>query len=360
MTASSGSTTHYWEMASLRSTLNQNMNKLRELRKTQQSVRGQSNGWLRVKRVAWRGHLKEVSLAGKVRRLLLSRSACVSEGDCLRVGKDGAWVACRNGEVRLLPVYWAKESLATGNLHLEFVIKEITEADEFAAYEALTEFHYRGRTLFGRTAKLIVRNFHPGYPQVIGYIELATPFYMNKARTAVLDAPFQANGIQWERWDMPTLRRCIHVIVRIARCVIYPEFRGVDLGQILIRHAAEFARHRWQVAGLKPAFLEISAGMLKFVPFAQRAGMVFIGETEGNLKRVAEDMSYLVRNRSRVKNRDIVKEEACGIVDQQVARMDCAARLMKREVGAWRNSKHACRGSRPNQCCGTSTFSTKL
>jgi ABC-type phosphate/phosphonate transport system ATPase subunit/GNAT superfamily N-acetyltransferase len=130
---------------------------------------------------------------------------------------------------------------------------------------------------------------------------------------------------------MATLRRYIHVMVRVARCVVYPEFRGLGLGQILIRHAAEFGRHRWQVAGLKPYFLEISADMLKFVPFAQRAGMVFVGETEGNLTRVAEDMSYLLRNRTRVKKGDIVKEEACGIVDQQVARMDRAARLMKRE-----------------------------
>ncbi len=307
------------------------MSKLREPRMAPPTVGEQSYVWQRVNRVVWRGHLKELSLAGKPQTLLLSRSACVSEGDSVCMGKDGAWVACVNGEVQILPIYWAKESLAVGNLHLEFVIKEITETDEFAAYRALTEFHYRGHTLFGRTAKLIVRNFHPSYPQVIGYVELATPFYMNKARAAILNAPFQANGAKWERWDMATLRRYIHVIVRVARCVVYPEFRGLGLGQILIRHAAEFGRHRWQVAGLKPYFLEISADMLKFVPFAQRAGMVFVGETEGNLKRVAEDMSYLLRNRSRVKKGDIVKEEACGIVDQQVARMDSAARLIESE-----------------------------
>jgi len=55
----------------------------------------------------------------------------------------------------------------------------------------------------------------------------------------------------------------------------------------LVKHAAEFARQRWQVAGFLPYFLEISADMLKYVPFAEKAGMLFIGETEGNLRRVA-------------------------------------------------------------------------
>jgi hypothetical protein len=67
------------------------------------------------------------------------------------------------------------------------------------------------------------------------------------------------------------------------------------------------------------------------VPFAEKAGMVFIGETEGNLKRVAKDMEYLIRNATRVKAGEIVSEEACGIVDQQVARMHRALALMARE-----------------------------
>ena len=70
--------------------------------------------------------------------------------------------------------------------------------------------------------------------------------------------------------------------------------------------------------------------MLKFVPFSQRAGMVFIGETEGNLRHVAKDLRYLLANQDRV-NGDVVHEEACGIVDQQVARMTKAAALMRRE-----------------------------
>jgi len=240
------------------------------------------------------------------------------------------WVVCQNGSAQVLPIYTAIEELIVGGTRLELIIKEITEAEEFEAYKSLTLHHYRGQSLCGRTARLIVRSYHPLYPAVIGYVELATPFYMSKPRTRVLNAPFQANGIAWDSWDMATQRQYINLNVRVARCVIAPEFRGLRLGQLLMSHAASFARERWQIARLKPYFLEISADMLKYVPFAEKAGMSFIGETQGNLARVAKDMSYLLRNRTRVIARDIVKEEACGIVDQQVARMNRAASLMER------------------------------
>lgn len=135
---------------------------------------------------------------------------------------------------------------------------------------------------------------------------------------------------------MQTTRQYIHLIVRIARFVIHPEFRGLGLGQILTQHAAQFARTRWQVAGLLPYFLEISADMLKYVPFAERAGMHFIGETEGNLDRVVKDMGYLMKNAARVRSKEIVLKEACGIVDKQVANMERALKLQK-EQGWSRN-----------------------
>lgn len=212
--------------------------------------------------------------------------------------------------------YVARTQLTVGGLQIEIVIKELTEPEEHEAYLSLAEFHYRGRSLHGRTARLVARSFHPAFPQVLGFIELATPFYMNKARAKILNAPFRLNGIAWDAWDTQTTRKYIHLIVRIARCVIYPEFRGIGLGQILVKHATEFASRRWQVAGLLPYFIEISADMLKYVPFAEKADMLYIGETEGNLARVRKDLGYLISNVERVRAGDIVLEESCGIVDQ--------------------------------------------
>jgi excisionase family DNA binding protein len=284
-----------------------------------------------VKSITPRSHLKEVHFIDDERSLLLPRSACVAKGDRILLGNDDAWVICRNGKARIFPIYEAVEFLKVGGLELQFLIKEITETEELEAYQTLTDFHYRSNSIFGRTATLVIRNFHPIYPRVIGYIEITTSFYMNTARKAVLNTSFQCEDISWNSWDKDTSRQYIHLIVRIARCVVYPEFRGLGIGQLLVKHAAEFARDRWQIAAIKPYFLEMSADMLKFVPFAQKAGMSFIGETEGNLNRVAKDMAYLLKNMKRIENGEIVKEDSCGIIDQQVSRMRRAANLMEEE-----------------------------
>lgn len=285
----------------------------------------------RVVSVSWKGHYKRLRLEPGKYYLNVPLSACVSQNDQIILADGAVSVICKYGEAKLLPVYAERELLNLGGLGIDIVVKEITELDEYQAYQSLAHFHYRGKVIHGRTAKLILRAFHPMLPKVLGYVELATPLYMNKARANILNAPFKQNGISWQTWNMDTTRRYIHLLVRIARCVVYPEFRGLGLGQMLVKHASEFAANRWQVAGLKPVFLEIAADMLKFVPFAEKAGLHFIGETEGNLKRVYEDMEYLMRNSQRIEDGEIVQEESCGIVDQQVARMRRAFNLIEQE-----------------------------
>ena len=301
-----------------------------------------------VKNVRWKGHYKKLSMVleehdntvtkdwEETRYLDVPLSACVSKGDTAFVDGQRIFVRCQNGNAQLSPAYIWKDKLSVGGLEVDMLIKEITQADEHLSYTSLAKFHYRDQPLFGRTSRLIARTFHPAYPKVLGYIELATPFYMNKARAKLLNVPFRNGMISWKAWDMQTTRQYIHLIVRIARFVIHPEFRGLGLGQILMQHAAQFARTRWQIAGLLPYFLEISADMLKYVPFAERAGMRFIGETEGNLGRVVKDMGYLMKNAERVRSKEIVLKDACGIVDKQVANMERALKLQK-EQGWSRN-----------------------
>lgn len=288
-----------------------------------------------VRSTRWRNHQKILDLGSKT--LAVPRSACVSTGDRVSVNGTRAFVNCVNGRAQLLPSYVGYEEIDLGSLKLELIVKEITDAEELAACQSLVNFHYRDQVLFGRTAKLIIQSFHPSYPRTIGYIELTTPFYMNKSRTDILNRPFRSGPIEWESWSKDTARRSINLVVRIARCVVYPEFRGLGLGQKLIQHACTFARTRWQVGGLQPQFIEISADMLKYVPFVERAGLHFIGHTEGNLERVGRDLRYLLANRKRVRSGQIVKEEAFGIVDQQVSRLDRAVAIM-RENG-WSTTK---------------------
>lgn len=275
-----------------------------------------------VSLIKWKNHIKILQLEPSGTCITVPLSACVGQGDIVQIANGDAYVLCKNGLCKILPTYISRDAVYVGSSKIELLVKEITDLEEREAMKSLTYYHYRGARLFGRTARLIARSFNSDYPKVLGYIELATPFYMNKARSKILDAPFNYNGISWEHWDKETVRKYIHIMVRIARCVIYPEFRGLGLGQMLVEHAIEFAKNRWQMSGFIPYFLEISADMLKFVPFVEKAGMVFIGETEGNLGRVYKDMEYLTRNVDRVRGRQIVLQEAFGIVDRQVNRMN--------------------------------------
>ncbi len=286
---------------------------------------------LQVVGVTWKGHLKHLRLEPGTRRLEVPRSACVSTGDQVNITNNGAEVLCKNGKSQFLPTYSAPDVLHLGGLTQQVLVKEITELEEHVAYCSLTDYHYRGQRIHGRTARLIVRTFHPGYPKVIGYVELATPFFMSKARAKVLNTPFEYGEVRWDRWDMPALRKYIHLMVRIARTVVSPEFRGIGVGQLLVKHAALFAAQRWQVSGYLPYFLEISADMLKYVPFAEKAGMLYIGDTEGNLARVAKDMEYLIGRFGEGGEGKKQFEKISGILDQQVARMDRSLKLMARE-----------------------------
>src|SRR6185369_4088878 len=84
---------------------------------------------------------------------------------------------------------------------------------------------------------------------------------------------------------------------RVSRVVVHPELRGQGIGRVLLEQALRYSRSHFQAGGLRPVFLEMTADMAKFVPFADAAGLHFIGNTEGNLHRVAKDMRYLQSRR---------------------------------------------------------------
>ncbi len=294
-------------------------------------LHSQARREMSVASVTWRGHVKRLRLEPGPVWLDVPRSACLTTDDLILQEGTKAWVPCDTGRCQILPSFASPISLTLGGLRLDVLIKEITDAHEHSAYEHLSDLHYRGSTVHGRTARLIVRTFDPAYPMVIGFIELATPFFMNKPRARILDAPFDLDGVRWDAWDIQTLRKNIHRLVRISRTVISPEFRGFGIGRLLVEQAAIFARHRWQVAGKMPFFLEISADMLKFVPFVRRAGMDYVGETDGNLNRVAKDMSYLIQRFGEGEEDTTQFEQISGILDQQVARMKRSVALMKEQ-----------------------------
>ena len=286
---------------------------------------------LSVTSVEWKGHIKRLRLEPGPTWLDVPRSACLTKGDRLLQEDNKFWVLCENDVCQILPSYVSPTTLTLGALRLEILVKEITDADEHRYCDQLANLHYRGHKAHGRTARLIARTIDPAYPKVIGFIELATPFFMNKPRAKILNDHFELDRVTWDVWDINTLRKNIHRIVRIARTVVSPEFRGFGIGGLLVKHSSNFARYRWQVAGQMPYFLEISADMLKFVPFVRQAGMHYIGETDGNLNRVAKDMSYLIERFGNGETDTKQFEQISGILDQQVARMRKSLLLMEEQ-----------------------------
>ncbi len=257
------------------------------------------------------------------KRQRVHRFACLGAGDTLAAPKGSRkklFVLCKNGLARVRPIYRRAGELKIGSQTLKITFKEVTSREELQSYGKLSDFHYRGDVLHGRRVPIIASVDHPLLPRVIGYAELATSFIMNKPRSKVLDGAFSDNnGISWKHWDLRAMRTKTNLMVRIARCVVYPELRGLGLSRLLLEHASRYAAGHWQVGKLRPYFIEITADMLKYLPFAEKAGMHFVGFTEGNLKRVRKDMAYILKNYDRVKERKILKEESAGIVDLQVS-----------------------------------------
>lgn len=286
------------------------------------------NKTYKIKKLKSSVKYKNIDL-GKAISFDLAISSCVDRSNNVNINDSNITVKCKNGVTQIHPSYCEKEITKIGGYSIELLIKEITDSDELKSYQSLSQFHYKGQELFGRTSVLIATSTTPYLPRVLGYIELATPFYVNRPRANVLNAPFKHNGIAWKEWDKETTKKYINTITRIARCVIYPEFRGVGLGQILVDHAIKFAKTRWQISNYKPLFIEISADMLKYVPFAEKAGMHYIGETEGNLNRIHKDLSYLLSNHVRVAEKQIVSEHQMGIVEQQKSRLRKALKLIE-------------------------------
>lgn len=286
---------------------------------------------MRVEAVQFGDTWKAFRLANGT-RLTLHRFCCLGPGDevVVRSSRDIV-VKCANGEARISRPYRASDKVIVAGRRISLTVKEIEDASDLRGYEQLAQFHYRGKQLHGRRVPLVIIADDPLLPRVLGYVELATAFLMNRRRAELLDAPFAIQrGLAWESWRKDTVRKYTNLIVRIARTVVSPEFRGLGLAAILVKHAARFARTHWNVGGLKPLFMEITADMLRYVPFVERAGMRYIGETEGNLGRLNKDMNYVLANLRRVRAGDILNETTAGIVDLQVSYATTLARIQRR------------------------------
>lgn len=290
-----------------------------------------------VDRVRWFRHQKRFYLTQRSEDSIpdyvdVPLSACASQDDRLLYLENEIIVPCHNGQVRLKPSYCAGDSVTVGNQPLPVIIKEIDLEEDFTAFKKLSRHHYRGQSLFGRHAPIIAKIDHPLLPSVVGYIELATAFFTAKPRNDFFDTAFSVDGVSWARWDKHTNRKYVSLFVRIARCVVHPELRGAGLGQLLVKHAHAFAQDHWQSGHWKPYFLEISADMLKYVPFVAKAGMYYIGDTKGDVDRIVSDLAYFSKDWPRLLNGEIDLSDQFSIVDSKRSKFEKLIEILGEDV----------------------------
>ena len=123
------------------------------------------------------------------------------------------------------------------------------------------------------------------------------PLLMVKPRHLLFGLPYKhpERSVSWERWDQDALKRYVNIIVRIARVVTSPEFRGLGLAKHLVEAAKSFGRERWNIKGRRPLFIEISAEMLNYFDFVSSSGLRFVAKTEGNIERISADLISMQR-----------------------------------------------------------------
>lgn len=255
-----------------------------------------------------------VAVGRSARKLRCARFAPVSEGDCIRfedkAGKAFSVVNSSAGfSFKISPIFSEWHQLRLGKLKYDLQCKEIETDEELAQWHDLEQFHYRthsdilGQDLAGqetkgsggRRAVLIAKVNINKKQYTMGFIELAMPLLMVGSRKLIFDRPFTDEKMQivWEKWDKGAISKHANRICRISRVVVDPSFRGISITDYLISSAIKYAKERWNIGGLPPAFMEISAEMLNYVDFVSKAGFVLVGMTEGNRSRLAKDMKAI-------------------------------------------------------------------
>lgn len=255
-----------------------------------------------------------VTSNGKNVKLKLHRYSVVGQDDKLLISTevaDKVYVKSVNGNVfPIQPHFEYRDELKLGNLNLEVKITELITESDFENYNLLEKYHYKSISNLsdepddidvnqngGRKSVLLLYIKLPGRWEAVGYIELQMPLMMCKPRHVLFNNSYKnvEKEVQWEKWDQEAIRKYVNQIVRIARVVTAPEFRGLSLSKYLIKAAREFSINRWHIKGKRPLFLEISAEMLKYIDFVSNAGFFFVGLTEGNISRVCKDLTYMSR-----------------------------------------------------------------
>jgi ABC-type lipoprotein export system ATPase subunit/ribosomal protein S18 acetylase RimI-like enzyme len=154
------------------------------------------------------------------------------------------------------------------------VVREAFDSQDYSYVRHLARFHYvSNESIWGRTHHLLAF-FHasPGDAGVpVGYLMLASPGLLSSPRSRLFG---------WTTTDQRVGNA--NRVVRIARVVVHPEYRGLGIGVELVRAAMAYSREYWNVQGQRPWLVETVAEMSRYHPVFEKAGMIPFGETAGS------------------------------------------------------------------------------
>jgi len=219
----------------------------------------------------------------------------------------------KDDEILIFPTFLMKDSLRVGKIKFDIELKEIETEEDYKAYLELERFHYRSspslvnqdelidKNKSGRKSILLAIEKNKSKNNYIGYIELAMPLMMVGPRHKSFKLPFKHDNrdINWAEWNQTALKENLNLIVRIARIVTHPTYRGIGIAKILIKAAELFCQSRWHIKKRKPIFLEISAEMLNYYDFVSSCGFSYCGHSDGNINRIAKDMVAIHRGQKK-------------------------------------------------------------
>jgi len=265
-----------------------------------------------IKSISQAEHQKKVrfttrTLGGSI---LLPRFAPVTKNDLLffsGISQRKIWLQSADSKeqiIPILPIFERHDTINIGTKKLKLHFSEIDSAAKYQSYLELERFHYRScpslieqeedreTRVGGRKMVLMVSTNIGKSTHNLGYIELTMPLMMVGPRHRAFSKMFKhtEKDIAWAEWTQNSLKENLNRIVRIARVVTHPTFRGIGLSKKLISVAEEFARERWHIQRKSPIFMEISAEMLNYFDFVSVAGFTYCGKSDGNMTRVARDM----------------------------------------------------------------------
>jgi len=246
-----------------------------------------------------------------------NKYACVGEKDSIFLDKlSSKKILISNADnpldpIQLKPIFIKSYKKYIGNKEFQIEVSELKDGNDISLYKFLERFHYKTAIneetqkiqeettqVGGRKAVLLAKT--RGNQEIpLGYIELQMPLMMCKPRHNLFNKKFNHKkyDIKWVKWGPEEIKKFVNRIVRIARVVVHPEFRGIGLASDLVGIAKEFATLRWHINGKKPIFMEISAEMLNYVDFIKGHKFYLIGKTEGNIFRITKDLESMAKGR---------------------------------------------------------------